>query len=320
MSAYVQHPTTLVAGEWVGNSRILARLGSGSFGAVYKVECEGEILALKFSLRRAESDDLNRTGDRLLKELACLLQIQHPNIIRPHAFGRWPHPTQGYHYLLMDYVEGPTLADWGQKMSPSIREILRLFDRLALVVEALDRAGIRHRDLKGANILVHASTGEPVLVDFGAAHYANGAPLTESPLPPGTPYYRTPEAVRFLRQNFRDPKARYPFRVTDELYALGVAFYEVLTGRPPFPPDLPLEVLHEEIELKIPLAPADLDERIPVAVSGLVMRLLAKRPEQRPQSGQALHEELQSLQQEAGALLEERIVRPPDLETTEPDW
>src|SRR5687768_9010759 len=118
MAARAVHPSVLVAGEWVGAWQIVGRLGVGSFGSVYKVECEGEHFALKFSLRRAESDDPNLTDARLRKELACLVRLQHPNVVRIHAFGCWPHPTRGYHYLLMDYVQGATIQRWTRQTVP----------------------------------------------------------------------------------------------------------------------------------------------------------------------------------------------------------
>ncbi|MDY7232016.1 serine/threonine protein kinase [Hyalangium rubrum] len=320
MAERVVHPSTLVPGEWVGAWQIVGKLGSGSFGAVYKVECEGEAFALKFSLRRQESgeDDLNQTDARLRKELACLLRIQHPNVVRLHAFGCWPHPTKGYRYLLMDYVAGKPLARWARDEVPSIRRVLQVFDKLALTLEAIHRAGVSHRDLKSANILVRTRDEEPVLVDFGSGDHTQGKPITEGPLPPGTPHYRSPEALRFQREYMRAPGVRYAFRATDELYALGVALYEVLTGRPPFSPQLPREVLNAEIEWKDPPPPLAYDARVPVAVSDLVMRLLEKRPEDRPQSGQQLHEELQAVLTPASPGLEEKVVvRPPDLITTE---
>ena len=106
--------------------------------------------------------------------------------------------------------------------------------------------------------------------------------------------------MRFWRENFHTPGARYMFRATDEIYALGVALYEVLTGRPPFSLELPWEVLNLQIECRMPPPPASFDPRIPPAVSALVMRLLAKRPEDRPQSGQQVHQALQEVMRHGG--------------------
>jgi serine/threonine protein kinase len=319
MVARAVHPSVLVAGEWVGAWHILGRLGSGGFGSVYKVECEGEFFALKFGLRRAESEDGNMTDARLRKELACLMRIQHSNVVRIHAFGCWPHPIKGYPYLLMDYVEGFTIQRWTEEKQPTIREALHLFDRLALALDAVHQAGVVHRDLKAANILVREADDEPVLVDFGSGDYPQSRPITQGVLAPGTPHYRSPEALRFQRENLYSPGSRYIFSATDELYSLGVALYEVLTGRPPFSPQLPWEVLNAQIEGRVPVAPCDIEKRIPVPVSQLVMRLLSKRPQDRPQSGQQLHEEIQKLMDTVGPPLEGKVfVRTPDVITTEP--
>ncbi|MBN1208281.1 MAG: protein kinase [Myxococcaceae bacterium] len=292
----MQHPFHLMPNMMVGPWRIKARLGAGGFGAVFRVECGGEEYALKFAVHGPDSDDLNRTDARARRELACLLLITHPNVVRVWAHGRWPHPRSGYHYVVMDYVEGHTLTEWVKKTRPPLRQVLRLFDTLALALHALHAQDIHHRDLKGSNILVRAEDAAPVLVDFGAGEHAGAAsPLTEGPLPPGTPHLRTPEALRFHREQYADPLARYPFRPTDDLYALGATLYEVLTGTPPFPPHLPREVLTSLIETTLPAPPDAINAQVPPALAALVLRLLAKRPEERPASGQALHDQLQPL-------------------------
>ncbi|WP_224247341.1 serine/threonine protein kinase [Hyalangium gracile] len=317
---YMPHPVALVAGERVGECVIRRRVGAGSFGAVYLVDCEGDPFAIKFALRRPESDDLNQTGARLRKEMASLLQIRHPNIVRTYGYGRWPHPKKGYPYLLMDYVDGPTLHVWRRQVAPTFRQVLELFCTMARVMDVLDQAQVRHRDVKGANILVRPSDGQPVLVDFGSAHYAAGVRLTEGPLAPATPHYRTPESLRFHRHNYRNPEAHYLSQLTDDLYSLGVTLYEALVGRAPFSLDLPREILNIEIEQRVPPPLSKFDERIPASVSQVVLRLLSKRPEDRHQTGQALYDDLQALLKSVGALLDERVlVQPVDLVSTEDD-
>ena len=317
----MQHPFHLTPDMMVGPWRIKARLGAGGFGAVYRVEAEGETYALKFAAHAPDSGDANRTDARAQRELACLLLIHHPNVVRVWAHGRWPHPTRGYHYVVMDHVEGPTLADWVKLSCPTLRQVVRLFDTLALTLQALHSQGIHHRDLKSANILVRASDGAPVLVDFGAAEHATAAtaavPLTEGPLPPGTPHLRTPEALRFHREQYNNPLAHYTFRPTDDLYALGATLYEVLTGAPPFPPSVPRDILLSLIETKMPVSPAATHPTVPPALADLVLRLLAKRPEDRPASGQLLHEAFQALLNEGAPALDQPLSPGSDTVTTE---
>jgi len=301
----MQHPFHLMPDMMVGAFRIQARLGAGGFGAVFRVECAGEEYALKFAVHGPESEDLNRTDARARRELACLLLVTHPNVVRVWAHGRWPHPRTGYHYVVMDYVEGLTLTGWAQQTRPPLRQVLRLFDTLALTLDALHSQAIHHRDLKGSNILVRTRDGEPVLVDFGAGEHAGSVSLlTEGPLPPGTPHLRTPEALRFHRERYADPTAHYPFQPTDDLYALGATLYEVLTGTPPFPPTLPREVLTALIEKEMPASPAVLNPQVPPALGELVLRLLAKNPQERPPSGRALHELFQALLHDDSSSLE----------------
>lgn len=294
----MQHPFHLMPDMMVGDFRIQARLGTGGFGAVFRVERDGEPFALKFAVHGPDSADANRTDARAQRELACLLLVNHPHVVKVWAHGRWPHPRTGFHYVVMDLVEGPTLTDWVKQTRPPLGEVIRVFSTLALTLEALHAQSIHHRDLKGANILMRARDGAPVLVDFGASeHTGSDAPLTEGPLPPGTPHLRTPEALRFHREKYADPTARYPFRPTDDLYALGATLYEVLTSAPPFPPTLPREVLTALIEKEMPASPAVLNPQVPPALGALVLRLLAKNPQERPATGQALHTQLEALLQ-----------------------
>ena len=310
----VAHPLALRRGMRVGPWKVLAPLGSGSFGTVLQVEQAGQRYALKLALHGPGSEDLNRTDGRATRELACLLQAVHPNVVRVWAHGRWPDARTGYHYVVMDHVEGATLGGWVRRERPSARRVARLFARLARALDALHARNVFHRDLKPSNILVRAEDEEPVLVDFGSADHDRSLPLTEGPLPPGTPHYRSPEALRFQREHYATPGAHYPFRATDDLYALGVTLHEVLAGEPAFSPTLPREVLAEHIETRLPPAPSQVNPRVPPALDAIARRLMHKRPEARFPSGEALHAALEEALQAAGPEWDEplRPPRPPE--------
>ncbi|MBZ4419099.1 serine/threonine-protein kinase [Myxococcus sp. RHSTA-1-4] len=312
------HPLALHPGMSVGPWRILAQLGSGSFGIVFQVEHEGRLHALKFALRSPGSDDLNHTDARAMKELACLLQAIHPNVVRVWSHGRWPDARTGYHYVVMDFVEGTTLSGWVRQVRPSARGVARLFARLARTLGELHARDVFHRDLKPSNILVRAVDEEPILVDFGSADHAEAPPLTESVLPPGTPHYRAPEALRFHREHYTRPDARYPFRATDDLYALGVTFYEVLAGVPAFSPTLPREVLIEHIEERLPPLPSTVNPRVPTPLEAIVLRLLQKRARDRFPHGEALHAAIEEALRAAGPEWDKPLFPPQSTEEPAP--
>jgi serine/threonine protein kinase len=271
---------------------VVRRLGGGAYGTVYQVEKAGAFFALKVARHREQSRDERHTDERAQRELSCLLSLRHPHIARVWGHGRWPHPMEGYFYLVMDYVEGFTLAGWMEATRATAHEFVVLIDKVFGAVAYMHAQGIFHRDLKPGNIMVSASTGEPVVVDYGAAHFpvVPGPPLTDSRLPPGTPRYTTPEAERFEAEHRHDPAARYEFKVTDELYALGVTIYDMLTDPRPESDPHPLAVGSWAV------APAhEVNERVPVALSRFVSRLLELDPAKRPVSAEAARRDVAEL-------------------------
>lgn len=279
------YPEALGPGTEVGTWRVVERLGVGGFGAVYRVEDmarPGEFYALKLALRPGD--------ERAEREVALLMvKAVHRNVVRFHACGRWPHPQTGYLYFVMDWVAGRPLDTWAEEVNPSFRELAQAAGKVALAFDALHRAGVLHRDLKPAHILIREPDGEPVVIDFGIGDYAGAATITEQTVPPGTLLLRSPESVRFHREHHGRPGARYEYRPTDDLYALGVSLYRVVTGHYPFPPHLPPDMLYLAIEGRRPPAPAVFNRRTPQALSDVIMRLLAKKPEERYQTGAELH-------------------------------
>jgi serine/threonine-protein kinase len=185
------YPEALGPGTEVGTWRVVERLGVGGFGAVYRVEDmarPGEFYALKLALHPED--------ERAEREVTLLMvKAVHPNVVRFHACGRWPHPQTGYLYFVMDWVDGRPLDTWAEEVNPTFRELAQAGGKVALAFDALHGARVRHRDVKPAHILIRESDGEPVLIDFGIGDYAGAATLTEQTVPPGTLHLRSPEAV-----------------------------------------------------------------------------------------------------------------------------
>jgi serine/threonine-protein kinase len=178
--------------------------------------------------------------------------------------------------------------------------VAEVFSEVALTLDAVHREGVRHRDVKGSNIIIRASDGQPVLVDFGSGDHACAQPLTEGSLPPGTPSYRSPEALRFWTQP-RERGSRYRFMPTDDLYSLGLVFHEVLTGAFPYPAHLPPSALLASIESSTLRPPSLLNPRVPPALDPIVLRLLHPRADGRYASGAEVYGALRAAVEGADA-------------------
>lgn len=287
----------LPAGTMIDGFKVVRPLGGGGFGAVMLVEKEGKLYAMKFALHRESSRDDQRTHARTVRELAVLLTVDHPNIIKPHAYGKYPDASKGNVFVVLDYVEGWTLAQWVERKHPTAKEIIRVFRKIAAALAYLHARGILHRDMKLSNVMIRKSDGEPIIIDFGCAIHPHSEELTDVPIPPGTSRYQPPQVFRFARENKNKPGARYPFQVADELFALGVMLYEVLT-EPRHTEDDGKPVLNSLRE--VPASPRVKNPRVPEALSALVMDLLEREPENRPESAEAVERELAELEEHKG--------------------
>jgi serine/threonine-protein kinase len=177
-----------------------------------------------------------------------------------------------------------------------------------------------HRDLKPTNILIRETSDRPVLIDFGIASLGGAACLTETRLPPATAEFRAPEPLRFRREN-TDTTVQYEYATTDELWALGVTFYWLLTDVLPFgerTDEGGMEGLHERILNRRPIAPHLVNPRVPLATSRLCMKMLAEWPGDRyatvPELCAALQEAL--TQAENDATWEVPLADPHDTQVT----
>ncbi|WP_338865186.1 serine/threonine protein kinase [Myxococcus stipitatus] len=296
MLTVIHHPAQFPPGYTVHGWRVVKLVGAGAYGAVYKVEMNGKHYAMKVAMHRSTSGDDGKADARLRRELGCLVFLRHPNIIASRAYGRWPDLESGWLYVVLDYVDGYTLAEWVEKVHPTPQEVVRLFSKLAAAVDYMHGRGVFHRDLKLNNVMVRARDGEPFVIDFSAGDYTHAEDLTDAPLPPGTKRYRSPEASKFLRENGEDRNARYEFKATDDVYALGVCLFDVLTAPRPAS-----ETVKTPIEGKtMPPDPRLLNERVPGGLSDAVMRFIARRPEHRPPSAETMRRELEALAKESG--------------------
>ncbi|MFY2557902.1 protein kinase domain-containing protein [Corallococcus terminator] len=283
----------LAPGSQVVGYTVESPLGSGGFGAVYLARCDGQPSALKLL-------DLERVGERVEREVSILLKLKHPNVVGILGFGLWPTASPEFAFIAMEYVEGRQLDAWAREENPSARQVARVVLDVARALEAAHGAGVLHRDVKEANIMVRTSDGAAKLVDFGVGDYEGARGITSDILPPGTPQYRSPEARTYLRQNARVPGARYAPTASDDLWALGVVLYGLLTAHVPF--EGADDHLRDEAAIAdVPRSPRELNERVPVVLSDVCMRLLEKTPATRVPSAQALRVALEEALRDADA-------------------
>ncbi|MBN1205685.1 MAG: protein kinase [Myxococcaceae bacterium] len=273
------NPAHLPPGTRVGDWLVVAWAGRGVHGAVYQAVPVDDPLAPPVALKIA----LLPRDPRLAREVALLSCVRHPSVPRLWDHGEWLHPSGSpYPFLVMDWIEGAPLYDQARQSPPSSQRVLGWMAQLARALQALHSQGCVHRDVKGDNVRVRHSDGRAVLTDFGSGRYPEAATLTPDILPPGTPAYRSPEAWLFSLQFFRAPKARYCAQPADDLYALGVTAYRLVTSQYPElgePSQDEADTWHLE-GLASP-APLDLNPRVSPRLDALILRMLSLRPEER---------------------------------------
>lgn len=295
----------LSPGENVSGLVVEELVGVGGFATVYRVRRPGgATYALKFIPLEGEID-------RALREFAILLKLRHRNLVQVMAMGLYPEEAPEFLWLQLGFVEGERLDRWAKARSLCARDVARRVLEVARGLAVAHSEGVVHRDVKEANIIVRARDGEAVLVDFGAGTYRDAATVTRGVLPPGTVGYVSPEALRFAQEHEGDEKAHYRGGPGDDLYALGVALYRLLTGTRPFAPD----TKEEAAVISRPAVAAHLvNPRVPRALSDVCMRLLEKEAGRRYASADELVRVLEELLAAEGegwdkALLEEPTVK-----------
>lgn len=260
-------PDLPTGGLFAGRFEILEEVGAGGMGMVYRAIDRqlGEQVALK-TLRPELIRDPSVT-ERFKTEIRVARHISNKHVVRTHDIGE----HDGVFFLTMEYVEGMTVRELlDTRGRLGVAPTLAIATQLAHSLIAAHEQGVIHRDIKPQNLLLDAA-GVLKVMDFGVARLAaRGAGLTEAGMLVGTPAYMAPEQM--LSEEF-------DHRV--DLYATGVVLYECLTGRLPF--DAPSAVaLIAKVLHQMPISPAELNAEVPSALSTLVLRLLAKEPDQRP--------------------------------------
>lgn len=244
-------------------------VGQGGMGTVWKAWDTrlSRWTAVKF-LRGALAED----AARFAREARLAAGLQHPNIAPVIEFVEAPRP-----FLAMAFVDGPSLA----AAELTARQAADVFVKVARAVETAHRAGVLHRDLKPGNILL-SRDGWPYVTDFGLARRIDApSSMTASGEVLGTPSFMAPEQAEGR-----------PADARSDVYALGAALYAVLCGRAPFEGDNPLSILHQVVRGDFP-PPRKVRPDLPDALEAVVLKAMARRPEDRYATAGAMADDLE---------------------------
>src|SRR5947209_7442942 len=264
--------------EKIGRYEVVSELGRGAMGVVYKAldPTIGRTVALKtmrIDVHGLETEDILR---RFKNEARAAGVLNHPNIVTIYDAAE----QDGTFYMDMEYMEGTTLHSiMAEQRVLAPEEIIQISRQVCKGLDYAHSHGIIHRDIKPANMMITAN-GTVKIMDFGIAKA--GGSMTNTGQVLGTPNYMSPEQV----------KGR-PLDGRSDLFSFGVILYEMLTGEKPFVGQNVTTIIYKIVN-ENPIAPRDLDVTVHPGLSAIVVRALAKSPDERYQSGADLVHDLES--------------------------
>jgi eukaryotic-like serine/threonine-protein kinase len=262
-----------------GRYAVLERVGAGGMAEVYAARDEllDRQVAVKVLSAHLAADP--SFVARFRREAQSAANLNHPNIVSLFDYGA----DNGTYFIVMEYIAGRSVADLLAESGSLLPE--RAAEIASDVAGALHRAhlaGIVHRDIKPGNIMLTAG-GETKVTDFGIARAIAGdddQSRTQTGVVIGTASYLSPEQAQ-----------GNPVDARSDVYALGVVLYEMLTGRPPFEGDSPLAIAYKHVR-EDPVPPSSLNPDVPAELDSIVMKALAKNPDNRYASAQEMQEDL----------------------------
>jgi serine/threonine protein kinase len=252
----------------LGGYEILEEVGRGGMAVVYKAWQPSleRFVALKVLPEYFGHDP--QFLARFHREAKTAARFNHPIIVYVFDVGE----DHGIHYIAMEYLDGGSLRERLVGGDFGLAETQGILEQVASALDYAHARGLIHRDIKPGNILFTAD-GRPKVADFGIARPTGETRLTQTGILMGTPEYMAPEQAEGRTVDYRA-----------DLYALGVVLYQMLTGRVPFHRTTPHATLHAVI-YEAPTPPRQVNPGLPQALEDVVLRALAKHPDDRFQRG-----------------------------------
>jgi len=265
-------------GQTLGDYAIRQELGKGGFGRVYQVE--HTLTGRREAMKVLAASSSPEQSERFLREIRLQASLTHPNIAVVHtAF--WVNDDLA---LVCEYLEGQPLQQILEQQQITSRRALDIIGQVLQGLSYAHARGIIHRDITPANIFL-TSSGPVKIIDFGLAKAATDLRLTQEGSPVGAAHYMSPEQIRGAQE----------IDARTDVYSCGIVLYELITGRKPFEGDDSFTIMKGHAE-EIPVAPKELNPEVSKELSGIILRAMSKKPEDRFQSADAFLLAMTSLQ------------------------
>ncbi|WP_369196973.1 protein kinase domain-containing protein [Streptomyces djakartensis] len=261
-----------------GRYRLTHRLGRGGMAEVFAAEDVrlGRTVAVKLLRSDLAEDPVSKA--RFTREAQSVAGLNHHAIVAVYDSGEDVVGGQSVPYIVMELVEGRTIRDLLLNAeAPGPEQALIIVSGVLEALAYSHQHGIVHRDIKPANVII-THNGAVKVMDFGIARALHGASttMTQTGMVMGTPQYLSPEQALGKAVDHRS-----------DLYATGCLLYELLSLRPPFTGETPLSVVYQHVQ-DIPTPPSEASDACPPELDGLVMRSLAKEPDDRFQTAEEM--------------------------------
>jgi serine/threonine-protein kinase len=265
-------------GQSVGDYEVLSILGLGGMGKVYKVR---NVISDRVEAMKVLLPDLNShqsLADRFLREIRLLASLNHPNI----ATLRTALTYENQLVMIMEFVEGETLANRIARAPISTAEAVNYSEQILSALSYAHKHNIIHRDIKPANMML-TPQGMVKLMDFGIARSGTDGSLTSTGTTLGSLNYMPPEQVRGEAADARS-----------DIYSFGISLYELLTGKLPFQGDSQYSLMTAQLN-QTPPSPISLRADVPPALNEIILMAMSKEPADRFQSADAFCNALKSV-------------------------
>ncbi|MBO0820710.1 MAG: Stk1 family PASTA domain-containing Ser/Thr kinase, partial [Nocardiopsaceae bacterium] len=258
-------------------------VGRGGMAEVYRARDIrlDRVVAIKTLRADLAQDQIFQA--RFRREAQSAASLNHPSIVAVYDTGEDTSSGVPVPYIVMEFVDGRTVRDLmleGHRLTPE--RALEIIGGVLRALEYSHQAGIVHRDIKPGNVMV-TRNGDVKVMDFGIARAMNDsqATMTQTAQVIGTAQYLSPEQARGERADARS-----------DLYSTGCLMYELLTGRPPFQGDSPVAIAYQHVR-ENPVPPTEVDPELPEWADSIVLRAMAKPPEERYQSAAEMAADVQ---------------------------